>query len=255
MVRLGLLSASFLAASLLPAAFCYHQRPFSSSFNTTSTTLVDALSEDPDYTSLLLLLQRTRLIPTLNRLSGSTLFAPTNDAIRRHATHNSLWASLLQQDFVITDNVHEQLRQQLFYHLLNESISFPQDHPEKVRTLKTLHFPKPLDPPSRDPPPNPPWIPLPGGSLGGEPQRLRVSARGDSGWIGVDASGKGGHRIVKGRVNAGNGVLLGIDGVLEPPPDLGTVNPSIWSEKFLTAVSHCDISATEALLLPEGSHA
>lgn len=49
-----------------------------------SSTLVDALSADPDYSSLLRLLQRADLILTLNKLNGSTLLAPTNDAIKQH---------------------------------------------------------------------------------------------------------------------------------------------------------------------------
>ena len=61
---------------------------------------MDALNEDPDYTSLLNLLQKARLIPTLNRLNGSTLFAPTNDAIKRH----SFWTSIHQD---LNDNAHE----------------------------------------------------------------------------------------------------------------------------------------------------
>src|SRR5271170_8123863 len=103
-------------------AFLFFLVPFVSSrsvqFNISSTTLVDALSADPDFTSLLRLLQRARLIPTLNRLNGSTLFAPTNDAIKRHTSSNSLWNTALQDDQLsLNDNVHEQLRQELLYHL------------------------------------------------------------------------------------------------------------------------------------------
>jgi len=174
--------------------------------SSSATTLVDALSADPDYTSLLRLLQRARLIPTLNRLNGSTLFAPTNDAIKRHLSRNSLW---LQQD-----NVQEQLRQQLFYHLFNYSLlSLPSENNTQSHT--TLLFPRP---PPRKPPP---WMPTPGGTLGGEPQRLRVAARKDGAWVGVDAFGQGGSQITKGQKDAGNGILYGIADVLEPPPDLG----------------------------------
>ncbi|PWN50301.1 FAS1 domain-containing protein [Violaceomyces palustris] len=51
--------------------------------------LIDLLASSPDHTILLRLLQRTRLIPTLNRLqefddgSGMTILAPTDDAILR----------------------------------------------------------------------------------------------------------------------------------------------------------------------------
>lgn len=181
----------------------------------TSRTIVDALNSDPDYTSLLTLLQRARLIPTLNRLNGSTLFAPTNDAIERHP----FW-----KDMLINDNVQEKLRQQLFYHLINYTVSPEMKSPT---ALKTLHYPHaPVNPPSREPPPNPPWMPVPGGTLGGEPQRLRIGARGEDGYVGVDAFINGGARIVKGQVDAGNGAVLGISEVLEPPPDLGVSAPT-----------------------------
>lgn len=57
--------------------------------DTSSFNLIDLLSQSPEHTILVRLLQRTRLIPTLNRLqefddgSGLTLLAPTNDAFLR----------------------------------------------------------------------------------------------------------------------------------------------------------------------------
>ncbi|KAJ7275192.1 carnitine/acyl carnitine carrier [Mycena haematopus] len=185
-----------------------------------SRTLVDFLSDDPDYTSLIVLLQRARLIPTLNRLNGSTFFAPTNTAIEQ----NALWSAVVaDESFMVDDNIHEQLRQQLFYHLINYSLPEVPEAPNPL-VLHTLHFPRsPLEPPSREPPPSPPWMPIPGGSLGGAPQRLRVASRDQGAWVGVDAAGMRGIEIVKGRVDAGNGVLVGIGGVLEPPPDLAHV--------------------------------
>ncbi|SPO20825.1 uncharacterized protein UTRI_00302 [Ustilago trichophora] len=54
-----------------------------------SFNLIDLLAQSPEHTILVRLLQRTRLIPTLNRLqefddgSGLTLLAPTNDAFLR----------------------------------------------------------------------------------------------------------------------------------------------------------------------------
>ena len=202
---------SFLFA-LLPyysLASLHPQSPLADAF---STTLVDKLSEDPDYTTLLRLLQRAKLIPTLNRLNGSTFFAPTNDAIHRDAflsRHSSLTG----------DNVNERLRQELFYHLLNYTIVLPKDH--NVLVTKTLHFPHDhTGPPSDEPPPSPPWLPIPGGTLGGEPQRLRVASRKGGIHVGVDAFGKGGTRVVKGPVDAGNGILLGIEDILTIPPSL-----------------------------------
>lgn len=63
-------------------------------------------------------------------------------------------------------------------------------------------------------------MPVPNGTLGTDPQRLRVWAREDALSVGVDMYGKGGVKIVKDSVAAANGVLFGIDKVLEMPPDL-----------------------------------
>ncbi|KAI0963716.1 hypothetical protein AcW1_000717 [Taiwanofungus camphoratus] len=228
--------------ALLPLA-SPAQLPLQSAPNTQSTTLLDALNSDPDYVSLITLLQRAKLIPTLNKLHGSTLFAPTNDAIDRHASSNILWQTALADDTAeLRDNIQERLRQELFYHILNYSLpalpteQTPQEH-------KTLLFPRtPTEPPTRLPPPGPPWMPIPGGTLGGEPQRLRVSFRDESTWVGVDAFGKAGAQVVKDQVNTTNGVLLGIGDVLTMPPDLATVVSSHPSLSYLSNVLTPDIS-------------
>ncbi len=188
-------------------------------FRPVSTTVSDILYADPDYESLVHLLQRARLIPTLNRLNATTLFAPTNDAIKRHASTDPLWQAALLDPLL--DNIHEILRQQLFYHLLNYTLdNLPTD--DSPHVLDTLLFPtNPLENPTDDPPPSPPWIPVPGGTLGGAPQRLRIAARDDHGYVGVDAFAKGGVKIVKEKKTADNGVVFGIDDMLVPPPDLG----------------------------------
>jgi solute carrier family 25 carnitine/acylcarnitine transporter 20/29 len=216
----GLLSA--LAPLVASAQIPVH----SSTPSTSSATLLDALSADSDYTRLIRLLQRSRLIPTLARLNGTTLFAPTNDAIERHAAYNSLWGAGLYEDdeyLKPRDNIQEKLRQELLYHMLNGTLPpFPQPEDLAVQVHETLHYPrKPIDPPTGNPPPSPPWIPEPGGTLGGRPQRLRLSSRDQNVWVGVDAFGEGGVKVTKGRLDVANGVLIGIDGVLEPPPSLG----------------------------------
>ena len=200
-------------------ASLHSQSVFSPHGDALSETLVDELSKDPDYSTLLGLLQRARLIPTLNRLNGSTFFAPTNDAIQQHATLSRLVS-------LTGDNVNEQLRQELFYHLLNYTVVLPEDH--NILVTKTLHFPHGhSEPPCRDPPPSPPWLPIPGGSLGGEPQRLRVTTRKGQIYVGVDTFGKGGAHVSKGPVNASNGLLLGIDRILAVPPSLGVHHSSM----------------------------
>lgn len=208
---------SLLALSLSTTA---SQLSWESQAAAQSDTLVDVLNKDDDYTLLLSLLQRARLIPTLNRLNGSTFFAPNNDAVKRQADKSTLWQSLLSETHsLVPDNVQEQLRQQLFYHLLNYSVTdLPED--KSTRTLDTLHYPHlPTDPPPREPPSSP-WFPIPHGLLGDKSQRLRLASRDGAAWVGVDASGNGGAKVVKERAEATNGIVYGIAEVLEPPTDL-----------------------------------
>lgn len=186
--------------------------------------IVDALSNDPDYTSLLALLQQAKLIPTLNKLNGSTFFAPTNDAIKQHTELRPLWREALDGSTAeLRDNVQEQLRQELFYHLLNYTLLHEAPEDQTTEVHKTLHYPRKTTtgPPTRQPPPNPPWLPTPGGTLGGEPQRLRYSARENKSYVGVNAFGEGGAQISKPAVNTSNGLLLGVGAVLDVPQDLG----------------------------------
>ncbi|THH34154.1 hypothetical protein EUX98_g173 [Antrodiella citrinella] len=215
----------FPLLALLPLSFASQVPLLETNVSVSSTNLVDALSSDPDYTSLLRLLQRAKLIPTLNKLKACTLFAPTNDAIERYRSRNSLWsASLLEDPLSPHDNVQEALRQELFYHLLNYSLSeLPKDQTPEV--LSTLHYPRQstTGPPSHEPPPSPPWLPTPGGTLGGAPQRLRIASREEKSFVGVDFTGGGGVEIVKPAVNTSNGVLLGLADVLEVPTNLATI--------------------------------
>ncbi|EPT03894.1 hypothetical protein FOMPIDRAFT_1058263 [Fomitopsis schrenkii] len=217
--------------------------------HTLSTNILDVLYADPDYVSLVKLLQRAKLIPTLNRLNGSTLFAPTNDAISKHA----FWQATLDAAPDFGDNIQEELRQQLFYHILNYTIpALPTEQIPQVH--KTLLYPRtPVEPPTRQPPPGPPWMPLPGGTLGGDSQRLRAAYREDAVWVGVDAFGNGGAQVVKEPVNASNGVVVGVNGVLEMPPALESVISNHLSLSYfanvLTPEIHDFLNDTSALTL------
>ncbi|OSD03552.1 FAS1 domain-containing protein [Trametes coccinea BRFM310] len=227
----------------------HHPAPTTQSF-----TLLDALSADPDYVSLITLLQRAKLIPTLNKINTSTFFAPTNDAIKRHSSFNALWQHALDEGVSeLKDNLQLRLRQELFYHLLNYTLPIiptektPQEH-------KTLLYPRDYtEPPSQGPPPYPPWMPVPNGTLGTEPQRLRLSYRDDAIWAGVDASGNGGAKVVKDQVDTANGLLLGLGEVLEMPPDLATVisrHPQLsYLSKILTPELARFLNSTSTLTL------
>ncbi|KAG8898419.1 hypothetical protein FRB99_007448, partial [Tulasnella sp. 403] len=206
-----------LTALLCPLAFAANIP----SPATQSTTIIDVLSSDPDYTLLLQLVQRAKLVPTLNRLNGSTLFAPTNDAIERERKKDkkSVWSLALGGNAnTLADNIQAALRQHLFYHLLNYTLD---SIPKQPTPQLTLHFPAlPVEPPTSEPPPSPPWLPKPGGLLDGEPQRLRTAVRDGKSYVGVDFKGRGGAKAVKDLVKATNGNVYGIDRVLDLPRDL-----------------------------------
>lgn len=217
------------------------QLPWHSTLTDKPRTLVEVLNRDDDYSLLLSLLQRTRLIPTLNKLNGSTFFAPTNDAIKRRSGKDSLLQRALEgDDLGVPDNVQEELRQQLFYHLLNYTIPVPVE--QTTQTLKTLHFPKrSISPPTHKPPPSPPWLPIPEGTLGGEPQRLRLTSRDKSLWVGTDAFGQGGVEVVKERTVASNGVVYGISDMLQVPPSLANIVGNETSLSYLRTILTPDL--------------
>lgn len=95
------------------------------------TKLVDLLSASHNHTVLLAAFQRARLVPTLNQLNGSTLFAPTNDAIERAsavggAQAGAVWAYAVTGQVTghdTHDNLQLALRDTLLYHLLNYTIA------------------------------------------------------------------------------------------------------------------------------------
>ena len=91
--------------------------------------------------------------------------------------------------------------------------------PKGVDMVETLLLPHPDEGTGR--PGEPPERPGPPDSLlGGEGQRLRLARRGNTTVVGVDALGAGGVVIVKTAVKAHNGVVVGIDRMLEPPKSL-----------------------------------
>ncbi|GAA5987107.1 hypothetical protein JCM10908_001028 [Rhodotorula pacifica] len=182
-----------------------------------TTHLVDLLSASPDHKLLLAAFQRARLIPTLNRLNGSTLFAPTDEAIRRERDGDSVWATVAHLEDQggpsagereQHDNLQLALRDTLLYHVLNYTIIPAPSNNSSNSTLPAPHKPLPLDIPTLHETlyypslvpynksfPAPPTLPgtepdrpdpdaptdRPEGLLHGEGQRLRVIRRNQSG--------------------------------------------------------------------------
>lgn len=119
---------------------------------TTSLSLVDLLAASQNHTLLLKAFQRARLVPFLNRLNASTLFAPSDDAIKAERAseqaagfdgrHDAVWTYALADDdgdlgasangSVVDsspsnprhDNLQLALRDTLLYHILNYTL-FP----------------------------------------------------------------------------------------------------------------------------------
>lgn len=187
-----------------------------------SISLIDLLSNSSSHSKLLYLIQRARLVPTINLLNSSTLFAPTNDAIDAHPT----W-SLISQDTQHSgsdpDNLQLGLRATLLYHLLNYTLpsTIPTQSPLMLETLLFPH-PENLSVPPRHPgdPPEDKPIRL----LGDHGQKLRIIQRDQTTYLGVDESGKDGVVVhLKDSQIASNGVLISIDQILTPPPRLSTL--------------------------------
>lgn len=127
----------------------------------TSVKLVDLLSASANHTLLLSAFQRARLIPTLNRLNGSTLWAPTNEAIERQAERERrradelgprIWSQVvhtddLRPDSVERDNLQLALRDTLLYHIFNSTLFHPppergnESNPDVVQASKADRIP------------------------------------------------------------------------------------------------------------------
>ncbi|KAM0750330.1 FAS1 domain-containing protein [Meredithblackwellia eburnea MCA 4105] len=157
-MKLRSLSWLGLALSSATISNCSpEQRPFEppstapSPPTASSISLVDILAASPNHTLLLKAFQRARLIPTLNRLNGSTLFAPSDDAIKQESAREkqaSAQHSISLRDAVWTyaigdpestqegdaaappahDNLQLALRDTLLYHVLNYTY-FPPPSP------------------------------------------------------------------------------------------------------------------------------
>ncbi|KZO90215.1 hypothetical protein CALVIDRAFT_531595 [Calocera viscosa TUFC12733] len=254
-------------APLLDATF------YNGSIQKAPVTLIDIISQSPNHQLLMRLLQRTKLIPTMNMLNNSVFFAPDDEAIQKQVegTPYSLWDETLwgadQGSGGGRDNIQYELRQHLLYHLLplpnfNASaeprppLTFPSANPE---SHSTLYYPgKPIQGPSPAPPPGSPWMPLPGGTLAKMPQKLRVVETDGVKLTAVDWKGEGGIPLTL--VGEGsNGEVWSLNKVIPVPPNLGVVASSRPSLDFLTSnlpdalIQSLSDTANSTLLLPSSS--
>jgi hypothetical protein len=265
------------------------ESPSISNVDALSITVIDLLSSSTQHSTLLHLLQRCKLVPSVNLMQGLTLFAPTDQAWNTWAKEVQLdeqkgtgaqedlaklvlgWRTSRQTgDYVdiedgFADNIMFDTRQLLLYHILNYTLPLQQSlfdtdpsysaghhlprwiaRNSNISTETTLLFPsRHHHPPGNLPPPRPPWAPEGGtGTLGGHAQQIRLlSDQSGPSSVGVDVTGRGGAgvwtnwegnttdrhpRPVTGdRYRVGsNGVVVGIDRVLDPPVDLGECSTS-----------------------------
>ncbi|GAA94523.1 hypothetical protein E5Q_01175 [Mixia osmundae IAM 14324] len=204
----------------------------SAGIHTQSTTLVDLLSADADFSLLLRLVQRARLVPTLNALNGSTFFAPTNDAIKRIQNQTARHPFKLDTP---VDNIQAELRATLLYHLLNYTLNDTANANDQVEMHETMLIP------SRKAGQGRPGSPGMGdghddqldtrdqyeddyGWLAGQGQKLFIAPSKTTDkpsplLVGVSAQGAGGVTSGISR-SATNGNLVPLDGVLDPPRNL-----------------------------------
>lgn len=221
-----------------------------------STNLVDLLSADGDLSLFIRLLQRARLIPTLNKLHNATLFAPTNDAVSSESWLMDMLPPLdsdgdydapkkQDNDSDPHDNLNYRLRERLFYHMLNYTWTAPEqaapseegnkDYASPIASYETtLLFPTKHEDHGR-----PGHVPYPEPEdtlLGGEGQKLAVAVERKTSSnrfrtqdgpeqatirIGVDELAQGGAAILPARGGiARNGRLVVIDAILRPPKSL-----------------------------------
>ncbi|KZT57878.1 hypothetical protein CALCODRAFT_482866 [Calocera cornea HHB12733] len=203
-------------------------------------TLIDIVSQSPNHQLLMRLLQRTKLVPTMNMLNNSVFFAPDDNAITKQieGTPSSLWNEALwaadEGSGGGRDNIQYELRQHLLYHLVplpnfnaterpRPPLTFPSVRPE---SHSTLYYPgKPIQGPSPAPPPGSPWMPLPGGVLAKMPQRLRVIEKDGVKLAAVDWKGEGGIPLTS-LPEAINGEVWSVDTVIPLPPTLGAIASS-----------------------------
>ncbi|WVQ75361.1 hypothetical protein IAR50_004980 [Cryptococcus sp. DSM 104548] len=160
------------------------------------------------------------------------------------------------------DNQNWALRQHLLYHMLNYTLTpkslMASAEVNNVTLQTTLLYPlseEPALPPT--PEPGPPWLPRGGeGLLGGHGQRIRLARvgseeGGERGKVGADWKGEGGVGVwdgsgwkagneSKGDVTGvkwtRNGVVVGLDGVLDPPPSIDEIIRSHPSLSYLAKI-------------------
>ncbi|KAJ9118158.1 hypothetical protein QFC22_004062 [Naganishia vaughanmartiniae] len=215
---------------------------------------------------------------------GSSIFAPTDEAWSTwgQGQDSSIQFLLSRDDSLdVGDNVLFGLRQHLLYHVLNYTLrgdSATHEAPivPHITTETTLLYPgRPIMPPSPHlPPTGPPWMPQGGdGDLGGSGQQLRVCyADGQPYAVGCDVEGQGGsavwggwpdkkkdvtnEELVQGNGkngpvkpdgvvrHASNGVVVGIQQVLQPPPTIAGIVTSEPKLSYLSRLLGDELFAT-----------
>jgi len=80
-------------------------------------TFIDTLSEDSRFGTLLRHLQNERLVPTINKMTSGTFFAPDNEAFehyKQNVTKDLLLYHVLSQPFMGEDFEQDQILESLY---------------------------------------------------------------------------------------------------------------------------------------------
>lgn len=80
-------------------------------------TIIDVLSEQERFSTLLTSIQEHRLVPLINELQSGTLFAPDNDAFKKYdknITRSDLLYHLIKKGIVSNDFYDGQLKESLY---------------------------------------------------------------------------------------------------------------------------------------------
>ncbi|RUS14906.1 FAS1 domain-containing protein [Endogone sp. FLAS-F59071] len=156
-----------------------------------STTLIDVLSGDTRFSSLLTNLQHTQLVPYLNKLKIATLFAPTNDAFRNASIE-------ITKEVLLFHVLPVELKGDEFYH----------GQVLETALVKEGYL----------------------GKYGHVGQRIKVEKQGNR-KKGRGKVLIGGAQIIESDLEADNGVIQVVDQVLVPPEDIVKTAASVESLK------------------------
>lgn len=99
-------------------------------------TFIDTLSEDTRFSMLLRHLQRERLVPTVNKLTSGTFFAPDNEAFERYkqnVTKEVLLYHIITKTMLGEDFEQDQILESLY---VRQGLLGDSDNGQRIKVTK-----------------------------------------------------------------------------------------------------------------------